>query len=159
MWLGKLEAALPLFGHRNWIVVADSAYPNQSSPGIDTIAAAADHLEVIEAVLTRIAAAGHVRATIYTDRELSAVAEEDAPGVSAFRQELAQRFAGLDHSSLPHEDIITRLDEASRLFRVLIVKTTMRIPYTSVFIQLGCGYWTEEAEKRLRASVAAASVE
>jgi len=32
---------LPLFGHRNWIVVADSAYPAHSMPGIETIVSGA----------------------------------------------------------------------------------------------------------------------
>jgi hypothetical protein len=33
-WKQQLKDLLPLFGHRNWIVVADSAYPAQSRSGI-----------------------------------------------------------------------------------------------------------------------------
>jgi hypothetical protein len=33
---------------------------------------------------------------------------------------------------------------------VLILKTNLRLPYTSVFIELDCGYWSPEAERRLR---------
>jgi hypothetical protein len=29
------------------------------------------------------------------------------------------------------------------------------LPYTSVFIQLDCGYWSAEAEQRLRAAFSA----
>ena len=47
------------------------------------------------------------------------------------------------------------LDEAGQTFRVLIIKTDMTLPYTSVFLQLDCGYWTAEAEKRLRETMAA----
>jgi len=36
-WESQLHRQLPLYGHRNWIVVADSAYPAQSRPGIETI--------------------------------------------------------------------------------------------------------------------------
>ena len=36
-WEQLLEERLPLFGHRNWIVVADAAYPAQCRPGIETI--------------------------------------------------------------------------------------------------------------------------
>ena len=44
-WERQLSAALlPLFGHRNWIVVADSAYPAQSKPGIETIVAGEDQI-------------------------------------------------------------------------------------------------------------------
>jgi len=33
-----------------------------------------------------------------------------------------------------------------------MIKTNLSLPYTSVFIWLDCGYWSDEAEKRLRAS-------
>ncbi len=88
------------------------------------------------------------------DAELAAVAEEDAPGVSAYRQELDRIFAGQPRIAAPHEEIIAKLDEAARRFRILIIKTPMRIPYTSVFIELGCGYWTAQAESRLRKTLA-----
>ena len=32
-WQTKLKKELPLLGHRNWIVIADSAYPWQTAPG------------------------------------------------------------------------------------------------------------------------------
>jgi hypothetical protein len=41
-WKAELKKELPLLGHRNWIVVADSAYPLQTSPGIETITANED---------------------------------------------------------------------------------------------------------------------
>jgi L-fucose mutarotase/ribose pyranase (RbsD/FucU family) len=41
----QLKASLPLFGHRNWIVIADSAYPAQSRAGIDTIVSGASQIE------------------------------------------------------------------------------------------------------------------
>jgi hypothetical protein len=153
-WLATLDDVLPLFGHRNWVVVADSAYPAQCSPGIETIAVPDCHTEVVRAVLRRVDAAAHLSATVYIDAELAAVAEEDAPGVSAYRQELDCILNGQPRIAAPHEEIIAKLDEAARRFRVLIVKTPMRIPYTSVFIELGCGYWTAEAEGRLRKALA-----
>ena len=44
---------------------------------------------------------------------------------------------------------------SSKTFRVLIIKTTLTIPYTSVFLQLDCAYWSAAAESRLRAKMAA----
>jgi hypothetical protein len=35
-WKLEVESTLKLFGHRNWIVVADGAYPQQSNPAIKT---------------------------------------------------------------------------------------------------------------------------
>ncbi len=153
-WLSRLDDLLFLFGHRNWIVVADSAYPAQCAPGIETIAAPECHTDVLRAVSQRIAAAAHLSATLYTDAELAAVAEEDAPGVSAYRRELDRMFAGRPRIAAPHDEIIARLDEAARRFRVLIIKTPMRIPYSSVFMELGCGYWTADAERKLRKALA-----
>ena len=53
-WEGKLESRLALFGHRNWVVVTDSAYPAQSDPGIETITASGSGIEVIRKVLDAI---------------------------------------------------------------------------------------------------------
>ena len=153
-WKLSLECLLPLWGHRNWIVVADSAYPAQSNPGIETIATEADHLEVLKATLNAIDHSKHVRANIYLDAELNFVAEQDAPGIRQYRKKLAQLIGNRETQVLAHEQIIAKLDESAKLFRVLILKSTLAIPYTSLFFELDCGYWTREAEERLRLSVA-----
>ena len=61
----QLNSILPLFGHRNWIVVADSAYPAQSKPGIETMVAGGDQIEVVRKVRDAIAACAHVGANVY----------------------------------------------------------------------------------------------
>lgn len=139
-WLRTLEEALPLFGHRNWIVVADSAYPAQASPGIETVVADAEQLDVLRTVVGLVDASRHVRGVFHADAELAAIPEEDAPGVSAHREALDCLLAGRERAAAPHEQIIAKLDEAARRFRVLIIKTRLYIPFTSVFIELGCGY-------------------
>jgi hypothetical protein len=149
-WASRLERLLPLFGHRNWIVVADAAYPAQSKPGIETFFTGGDHAEVLAKVIDAIGGSHHVRAEIYVDAELKLVAEEDAPGVNAFRSKMTRLLAGRKTRELAHEQIIARLDQAANLFRILILKSTLTIPYTSVFLELDCGYWTDEAEKHLR---------
>jgi L-fucose mutarotase/ribose pyranase (RbsD/FucU family) len=156
-WERMLAALLPLFGHRNWIVVADAAYPAQSKPGIETIVAGDDQLPVVRKVLDAIVAAGHVRANVYIDRELGFVNEDDAPGIDDYRKQLDAVLYGSRAHRLPHEQIIARLDKSAEVFRILIVKTEMTIPYTSVFFELDCGYWSAEAEDRLRLSMAASN--
>lgn len=152
-WEEELKDLLPLLGHRNWIVVADSAYPAQTSEGIKTIATSADHLEVLARCLRAISACRHVRAKVYVDTELRHVAEEDAPGVSAMRRELDCLLKNEPVSEVEHEQLIAKLDESARLYQILILKTTLTIPYTSVFVELDCGYWSDAAEKRLRHSL------
>jgi L-fucose mutarotase/ribose pyranase (RbsD/FucU family) len=152
-WQDELGSVLDEFGHRNWIVVADYAYPSQSAPGIETLFTGRDHLEVLDYVLGQIASAPHIRPKVMVDRELGFLSVEDAPGIEKYRSELDERLQGMEVTALPHEEIIRELDAASKLFRVMILKTNMTLPYTSVFIELDCGYWDAEREKRLRDSI------
>jgi D-ribose pyranose/furanose isomerase RbsD len=149
-WKDKLQKELPLLGHRNWIVVADSAYPLQTSPGIETICADADQLTVVKEVLAELAKTKHVQPAIYTDAEMKFVAEKNAPGIGAYRESLGIILAKQPVQVLPHEQIIAKLDEAGKTFKVLIIKTKLTKPYTSVFFQLECAYWNAESEKQLR---------
>ncbi|MDH3718053.1 MAG: hypothetical protein OES79_08010 [Planctomycetota bacterium] len=152
-WQARLATELPVLGHRNWIVVADSAYPKQSAPGIETIDTGGGQIEVLSHVLAAVQKAPHVRAVVMMDAELASVSEEDAPGVTAYRESLKKV---LDHNQvkvMPHEEIIGSLDESAKLFNILLLKTRMTIPYTSVFLQLDCAYWNADKEKRLRSAL------
>jgi len=152
-WKEKLQKELPLLGHRNWIVVADSAYPLQTAPGIETIFVDADQLEVVKGVIAELAKTKHVKPAIYTDAEMQFVAEKNAPGIGAYREALGKILANQPVQVLPHEQIIAKLDEAGKTFKVLIIKTTLTKPYTSVFFQLQCGYWNADSEAELRKAI------
>ncbi len=149
-WQQHLARELAHLGHRNWIVVADSAYPLQSGEGIETVATGAEQLAVLRAVLAQLKQSKHVRPVVYLDGELPFVSEDDAPGITAYRNELKAIFKDATPTSLRHEEIIDKLDSSAEKFHVLILKTNMTLPYTSVFIELDCGYWSAEAEARLR---------
>ena len=155
-WKAKVAENLPLLGHRNWILVVDSAYPLQSSPGVETIETNADQLEVVRYVLHAVNSSIHVRPLIYMDAELPFVPDEDAPGASAYRVEIANVLHGYPIEAMPHEKVLANIDETSKQFHVLVLKTKMTIPYTSVFIRLDCKYWGADAEKRMRAKMSAA---
>ena len=152
-WKDILTQRLPLYGHRNWIVVVDAAYPAQISQGIETILCEDSQIDVVRGVLEALAGAKHVRPTIYLDRELDAVSEKDAPGISEYREQLAEVLGSLKKNPLLHEKIIAKLDEAGKAFKVLVFKTKLTLPYTSIFIQLDCRYWSDGAEKQLRKSM------
>jgi L-fucose mutarotase/ribose pyranase (RbsD/FucU family) len=152
-WRSILAARLPQFGHRNWIVVADSAYPAQSAQGIETVVSNADHFDVLRTVLRHLDNSKHVRPIVHLDRELQFVEDSDASGISSYREQL---MALLDDRPIRrelHEQIIADLAQASQNFHVLIIKTNLTLPYTSVFLQLDCAYWSEDAERRLRQSL------
>ncbi|HEX4612046.1 MAG TPA: hypothetical protein VH092_27870 [Urbifossiella sp.] len=154
-WKSVLAERVQAFGHRNWIVIADSAYPVQTRGGIETVVTGADHLTVVRAVLDELARAKHVRPVVSLDAELPHVPEADAPGIGRYRDDLAKLLGGRRPQSLPHEEVIARLDKAGETFRVLVLKTDLVLPYTSVFLELDCGYWSPDAERRLREAMKA----
>jgi len=73
-----------------------------------------------------------------------------------FRKQLKAALTGVRVQPIPHEQLIARLDEAAHVFRLLIIKSSMAIPYTSDLFELDCGYRSAGAESRLRESMAAA---
>lgn len=150
-WQEVLQQRIPLFGHRNWIVIADSAYPAHAREGIETIVSNAHHLRVLQEVIANLAACKHVRPIIYIDQESSFIREEDAPGISVYRSQISELLRGHALEMRPHQEIISMLGAAGEAFRALVIKTSMTVPYTSIFLQLECGYWSADAERRLRA--------
>ena len=150
-WKARVSESLPLLGHRNWILVVDSAYPLQSSPGVETIETNSPQLEVVQYVLGAVSRSIHVRPLVYMDAELPFVPDSDAPGATDYRAQIKAVLHGLPVEQMPHEKVLATIDETSKQFHVLVLKTTMTIPYTSVFLRLDCKYWSAEAEQRMRA--------
>jgi hypothetical protein len=155
-WKAKVAANLPLLGHRNWILIVDSAYPLQTSPGVETVETNASQTDVVRYVLGAIGSSIHVRPDIYMDAELPFVPEQDAPGATAYRAEIAKVLHGRQVEQQPHDKIIASIGETGKQFHILVLKTNMTVPYSSVFIRLNCKYWSDEAENRLRTKMTAA---
>jgi L-fucose mutarotase/ribose pyranase (RbsD/FucU family) len=152
-WKTELNQTIKDFGHRNWIVVADAAYPKQSNPAIKTVCIDATQLEAVEYVKSLVEKQKHIRANIYLDNEINYVPEADAKGIDNYKKSLNKILINSNKNFLPHEDIIHKLDKAGQLVNVLILKTDLCIPYTSVFFELDCGYWGADAEKRMRENI------
>jgi hypothetical protein len=149
-WKSLLQQRLLVYGHRNWIVIADSAYPAQSRPGIETVATNGEQLAVVSEVFSQLNKSRHVRPIVYLDAELPHVPEKYAPGIGDFRDQLKKLLGERTARSVAHEQIIDKLDKAGEKFNVLILKTNLTLPYTSVFLELDCGYWSDEGEQQLR---------
>lgn len=149
-WQTKLQQELPLLGDRNWIAVVDSAYPLQVvSPGVETIEIDTDEVTVVRGVLNDLAHAHHVRPVVYMDAELPYVSEKDAPGVTAYRRDIHEALGSIPVHSVLHAKSIAQLDERGKTFRVLILKTKLTVPYSSVFLLLKCGYWSDAPTTRI----------
>ncbi|MCU1313211.1 MAG: hypothetical protein JWM54_968 [Acidobacteriaceae bacterium] len=154
-WQATLRDRLPLLGHRNWILVVDSAYPLQTTPGMEVVETHMGLLPTLKATLAQIGESRHVRANVFQDAELREIPESDAPGITRFRKDADTllRGAKLAHAplGLPHLTLIGKVADASKDFQILVLKSDETLPYTSVFLQLDCKYWSDDAEKRLRA--------
>jgi L-fucose mutarotase/ribose pyranase (RbsD/FucU family) len=127
-WQTRLAHVLPLMGHRNWIMIVDSAYPLQGSAGVETLETNMDQIEVLHKVLGAIDSSIHVRPVVYMDAELPFLNEKDAPGVAAYREAIKTALAGQKITSLPHDQIIAKVDEVGKTFHIVVLKTTMTVP-------------------------------
>jgi len=156
-WKAVVQSRLPLYGHRNWIIVADSAFPAFAEPGIETIVVNEDLLSVVKYVASAISSSRHVRATVFLDQELQFVDEHDYPGVCELAKQITGMFSKSQVSSIPHSEVLTRIDEAGKTFRILFIKTTETIPYSSIYIRLDCGYMSPEVEQKIRTAMVAAA--
>jgi hypothetical protein len=148
-WKDELKAAIPLLGHRNWIVITDMAYPLQTAPGIKTIYTGESYTDILDFVYKEIENAPHIKAAIYQDKELSCIEEKDVAGIDALRGQM-KTLLGDRIIPVPHNELIARLDEASRMFSIIILKSNLTIPYTSTFFELDCNYWESDKEAALR---------
>ena len=149
-WQERLKDMMPLLGHRNWIVIADMAYPLQSGQGVVTLYADEPYQEVLKKTVDMVGEAPHVFAHIYHDKELDSITEELVPGIGNLRKEIGG-ICGAEASSRMHEDLIRSLDEAGKLYTVVIIKTPMTVPYTTTFLELDCAYWGPEKQAKLDA--------
>lgn len=144
-WQMQLDSLLPLMGHRNWIIIADEAFPLQSSPGMIYISTGAALPEVTRYTMHRLNSSAHVQPLLYMDKELSYV-----PDAAAYRDTMQQVFKGLPVQTLLHDSVFAKMDKTAGLFKVLVLKTSTTLAYSSVFINLDCKYWSAGKEQQLR---------
>ena len=152
-WQATLQSRLSAFGHRNWILIVDQAFPMQNGSGITYINSNEKLLPVLSYTLGVLDSSSHVKPIIYQDKELSFITEAQAEGVKQLAESIKKVLGDHKVQQIPHDSIFLKIDEAAKLFNVLVIKTNETIPYSSVFLQLDCAYWNDEKEKMLRASM------
>jgi D-ribose pyranose/furanose isomerase RbsD len=152
-WKTALKSQLSALGHRNWILIVDKAFPAQHAEGIVTIDTHEDLLKVVDYTMQQIDTSTHVKPIVYTDRELSYITKKQVPTINDYRKLLTEIIGKNQPKMIMHDSVFLKIDEASKLFNILVLKTNEVIPYSSVFIQLDCKYWTSEKEKQLRESM------
>ncbi len=157
-WTATIHRDLPLYGDRNWIAIVDSAYPDQSRAGVTTIVTHQSMYKVLKYVLAAVAKAPNIRAEAYTDRELQFVSNQQAPGISGYRKKIDHILmtADVPHHQRMHINSIHLLNQDGKIYKILILKTNLTMAYTSVFLHLKCGYWSNADEAALRKIMASA---
>jgi hypothetical protein len=149
-WKEQFTDELPLLGHRNWVLVVDKAFPAQTAGGIKVINTGESLQDVLQFTLQKIDRSLHVKPIVYTDKELGFITPALVPLINDYKNELQKTLKGIEPLTLLHDSVFVEIDQASRLFKIIVLKTEETIPYSSVFLQLDCKYWSAENEKALR---------
>lgn len=152
-WKQSLEQEIPLLGHRNWIVIADQAFPQQTAPGITYINTGEKIAPVLEHVLASLKSAGHVTPHLYRDREMAFLTPALSPEAAAFNTSINAITGNMPVKEMLHDSVFARLAAASGQFSVVVLKTNEKIAYSSILLELDCAYWNAEKEAALRGSM------
>ena len=157
-WQEEFGKTLPFLGHRNWILVVDKAFPLQTADGMTCLDSQEALPVVLQKVLGEVSKATHIKPLVYLDQELNYMSDELCAGTDCLKAQIKEAIkeAGVENvSEILHDKIFTKLDAASKLFSVVVIKTECLIPYSSIFIELDCGYWNAEKEAKLRSMIPA----
>jgi len=122
-WLDNVDQEVHKLGSFNWVIVADPSFPALSRSG---------------------------GPRIHLTREASAVVEDETPGINQFRAERDFVLNKRETITLTNNALNLLITDARKNYRILVIKTTTNLPYTSIFMELESGYWDGESETALR---------
>jgi len=149
-WISTLRHELGYLGARNWVVVAEAAFPIHSRRGLRVVRINGSIPEVVDGVERVIEEKYHVKPRLYVTSEAHSVPYDYAPGIRNYHEQLGEALHGRETVQLENDMLMRMLNDTSKLYRVLVIKTNTALPYTSVFMELGSGYWDGESESALR---------
>ncbi len=146
----QLAPHLEVLGARNWIVVADPTCPILAGEGVDVLVVDAGAAETLREVLSTLDAQGALTPRLWVNSELEHVTEKQAPGMRRYRRELRPLLSRRLHYEMTERIIGMQLAQAAETYRILYIKTSTPLPYSSIAIELDSGYWNSDAEAELR---------
>ena len=149
-WMSSIRHELGYLGSRNWVVIAEAAFPTPSRRGLRVIQVDDDIPAVLDGLEQIIEEKHHVKPRIYLTSEIAKVPYDYAPGVKGHKSDLKEALHGRETVRLDNEMLMSLINNTSKSYRVLVIKTRTAIPYSSVFVELGSGYWDAESEAALR---------
>lgn len=149
-WKDSIRNELGYLGARNWVVISEAAFPIHSRRGLRVIQVDADIPEVLEGLEEVIEEKHHVKPRVYVTKEVGEVPYDYAPGIKAHRKDLEAALHGRETVQLDNDILMKLMNNTSKTYRVLVIKTRTALPYSSVFVELGSGYWSADSEVALR---------
>ncbi len=149
-WLETVDQEVQKLGSFNWIIVAEPSFPALSRSGVTTITTPVTTTEALNGVLQSIDAHSHVRPRIHLSREADAVTEQDTPGINDYRSQLKKILDERETLTLTNNALNLLITDARKNYRILVIKTSTSLPYTSIFLELESGYWDGVSETALR---------
>ncbi len=141
---------LDVLGARNWIVIADPAYPILAGEGVDVLTVEAGSIDTLREVLGLLDDEGSLTPRIWFCSELEQLTEMRAPGVRRHRRALHRLISSELHYEVTDRIISLQLTQAAQTYRILYIKTSTALPYSAVAIELDSGYWDSDDEAELR---------
>ena len=149
-WAGLLGPELRAMGYRNWVVVADAAFPVYSRRGVRTLVVDGEIPELVDGVVQSVESVQNVTPRVYVAREMRHVPNDRAPGIDEHRKQLDKALHGHPMREMDYRSLSLMLEESTKTFSVLVLKTRTALPYTSVFIEMDTAYWDGESERDLQ---------
>lgn len=142
-------------GNRNWIVIADESFPLHTRRGVRTLLVDKEIPEVLSGVIDVLESQQHVTPIFYRTRELGFVENDTAPGIDMYRKAITESLRGYEIRDFQYRYLSVVLEDDSKTFAVLVLKTKTALPYSSIFIELDSGYWDQRSEQKLRSKMEA----
>ncbi len=152
-WRKEVRQSVLSLGYGNWVVIADASYPHHNKWGVDVINVSAEVPEVVDALINEIESTQHVKPLFYLPRELRLIAQEQAPGIELYRDQLKASLHGHAPRELEERILNGLVKTSAEEYNVLVIKTQTSLPYSSVFIEMDSGYWDTDAEIKLREAI------
>jgi D-ribose pyranose/furanose isomerase RbsD len=149
IWQEKIDSEISQLGANNWIVVTEKAYPIINNLGVKVIDTGVTLPEALAYVFEAIESQGHVWPRIYSLKEFEFVEEDFAPGIKELAAKRESALAARKSQTITKKTSEMMLKVAMNDFRILVVKTESAYPYSSIFMELDCGYWNSESEQAL----------
>lgn len=149
-WLSTVDQEVQKLGSFNWIIIAEPSFPALSRSGVTTITTPVSTTDALDGVLQTLDAHSHVRPRIHLTREASAITEHDTPGINDYRAKIKKVLNERETLTLTNNALNLLITDARKNYRILVIKTTTSLPYTSVFMELESGYWDGVSETALR---------